>query len=231
MIAPTKKGILFGIIRSLPAPYASTILRVELCAHSVPQVIFYTHTNIYVCIFFKSLFIPKEIFLKSRKRNKRYLNINIDRHDMKAIGYIEKVRYLYSFFTFSHLRVSLFLSRTHVLRKVDNYGRPNFQKSRFTRERFLSAIEVSSLVSELRNDARSRWEAINGTRKVKWPPPLRASWGPPPIIGSPRAVGNIEVWDLERIPESARSTTGHVHASTRFILAFQRITDSTNEKR
>ncbi|KAL0107085.1 hypothetical protein PUN28_015552 [Cardiocondyla obscurior] len=49
---------------------------------------------------------------------------------------------------------------------------------------------VSSLVAKSRNDARSRWEAINGTRKC--------------LNDTVRASLCLD----RRIPESARSTTG-----------------------
>lgn len=69
---------------------------------------------------------------------------------MKAIGYIIESTLFIFIFTFSHLS----LSRVYILGKADNYGSLNSQKSRLT-SISLAAIEVSSLVTGLRNDARS----------------------------------------------------------------------------
>lgn len=64
---------------------------------------------------------------------------------------------------------------------------------------------MSSLIrAKLRSDVRSRWEAINGTRKVN---------GASPRNVRPRSLNHRRKYQdraPERVPESARSMTGHV---------------------
>lgn len=63
--------------------------------------------------------------------------MNIKHSDMKAVGYIAKVCYLYSLFTFPHISLSLSLFCVYILGKADNYGSPKkVLKVKFD-ERFL----------------------------------------------------------------------------------------------